>query len=104
MGAFPFRHHYLVANPSVLEFADIATGVIDSLALTIRNTGDVPILMTGQNIIPYDSPFSISFGGGDVEIDSNSAHVMWISFASDDENVFEAVLLIESNEANVSAI
>ena len=104
MGAFPYYHRDLEANPSILEFTDVKIGVIDSLALTIRNTGDVPLLMTGQGIIPDDSPFSIGFGGGEVEIDSNSVHVMWIRFVSDMENVFEAVLQIESNEPDQGAI
>jgi len=60
--------------------------------------------MTGQSISPEDSPFSISFGGGEVEIDSNSAHVMWIRFTSDANDVYEAVLHIESNEQDQNSI
>ena len=104
MGAFPFHHRDLVAVPSILEFIEVEAGTRDSLALAIRNIGDNPITMTGQSIVPDDAPFSVGFGGGEVEIDSNSVHVIWIRFEPDVDDVYEAVLLIESNEPDEDAI
>ncbi|MCF7809743.1 T9SS type A sorting domain-containing protein [bacterium] len=98
MGVFPYYHRSLEATPSVIEFAEFQTGVIDSLPLTIHNTGDVPIFIMGQNIDPNDSPFSVGVGGGEVEIDSNSTHTIWIRFLTEVNGYFEAYLFIESNE------
>jgi len=104
MGAFYFHQRDIAVEPLELSFGLVESGQHDSLMITISNTGRTELQISAQSIIPDDTPFMISQGGGECEIAPESEHESWIRFAPLESVEFEATLRIESDDPDEEII
>ncbi len=98
MGLFYFHQRDIAVDPPALDFNDVQIGTIDSLSITIQNTGLTILTINSQMIDPIRSSFEIGVGGGEIEIEPEGEHITWIRFSSEDEGSYQATLLIQSDD------
>ncbi len=96
IGAFHFHQRDIDVIPNTVLFE--TPGTIDSAAVTIRNIGLTSLTLTSQTITPDNSPFSIDDDVGEVEVEPQSEHTTWVHFTPDEAGIYEAVLVIESDD------
>ena len=104
IGAFYFHKCDIDIEPEALEFSCLQTGLIDSLAFLINNTGGTPLLVFGQKIIPFDVPFAVGEGGGFSSIEPDSSRAIWVTFTPEEEAEYSAVITVESADPDEESI
>lgn len=88
----------IAVDPFFLEFNDVQTGMVDSLAVIVSNAGIVDLLVERMFIAPRETPFSIGSGGGRFSLDAGEVDTSWIHFSPELEGEYEAALYVISDD------
>jgi hypothetical protein len=104
MGAYYFHQRDIEIESDELQFEDVQTGTIDSLALVINNVGLSALRITSIWIAPVETPFYISWEREFPDIEPEGSYTEWIKFAPGEEDEFQAVLTIESDDPDEESL
>ncbi len=103
MGAYSFHQRDIEVNLDELVFEPIEEGQIDSLGFVISNVGNSDLTIS-CSILNNSPDFIIQNEDEEMIIESNSEFHQWVVFNPDGARLFEAVLMIQSNDPDEEEI
>lgn len=104
IGALFFHQRDIEVEPEVLEFIDVQTETVDSMAVSIRNVGLSALQITSLTITPEDTPFEVLIDEDEFEIEPEASYTTWITFAPEEEAEYQAAFIIESDDPDEEVV
>ena len=93
----------IAVAPSSVAFGDVPTGQSATSAVTVTNTGDADLVVSGATV-PGGAAFSVSAGGGAATLAPGASRAVTVAFSPTEPGAYAAMLTVQSDDADEPAV